>query len=92
MNAGKSLDAGAAEIAGACLNYLSADPAQLADFMAAAGLDPDGLRAGVANGSLAAGLLDYFAHNEAALTAMCANARLPVEAVMRAYYRLNPDG
>jgi hypothetical protein len=80
------------DVASACLDYLSADPEQLADFMQTAGLAPDDIRRATTDGGLAAGLIDYFAHNETLLTALCANRGWPTSAVMRHYYRLNPDG
>ncbi len=78
--------------AAACLDYLASDPAELAAFLAATGLDPGGLRAQLGTPALRRGLLDYFVHHEAALRAACANASLDAEAVMRAWYRANPDG
>lgn len=92
MIADKSPDIGTFRLAEACLDFLVSDPDQLVRFMSGAGLDPDVLRAEVRSPALARGLLDYFAHDESALTALCAHSHIPVEDFMRAYYRLNPDG
>lgn len=78
------------QIADACFAYLVADPEELARFMDFAGLSPDGLRKAVGSETLTHGLIDYFAQNESALLAMCANSGLAAERVMRAWHRLNP--
>jgi hypothetical protein len=87
-----SPDIGAEGIAEACLDYLVEDPSRLAEFMTASGIGPDELRAQAGTEALDAGILDWFAHNEAALTGVCDAAGLTPDAVMRAYYRLNPGG
>lgn len=92
MTDGKSPDIGAQGIAEACLDYLVEDPSRLAAFMTASGIGPDELRAQAGTAALDAGILDWVAHNEAALTGVCQAAGFSPEAVMRAYYRLNPGG
>jgi 2-hydroxychromene-2-carboxylate isomerase len=92
MNSVQTPRAALSAFASACLDYLASDPAELAAFLAAAGLDPAGFRAQLGTPALRQGLLDYFMHHEAALRAACANASLDAEAVMAAWYRDNPDG
>lgn len=92
MNSVQTPDAPLSAFAAACLDYLASDPAELAAFLAASGLDAQGLRAQLGTPALTQGLLDYFVHREAALQAACANASISAEAVMRAYYRDNPGG
>jgi Protein of unknown function (DUF3572) len=92
MATAKRPDIGTSELAERALDFLAGDPAELAGFMSAAGLSPDELRAQIGSEALDAGLIDYLAHNQAALTAFSANARIPVDAVMRAYHRRNPGG
>lgn len=78
-----------AEIA---LNYLISAPEELARFLGYTGLDGDSLRQGIGSPSLSLGLFDYFAQNEPALLAMCANGNLPPERFMRGWHQLNPGG
>lgn len=73
----------------ACLNWLASDVEELERFMALAGYSPQTLRAALGTTSLSAGLIDYFGRNEPLLLAMCANANISVERVMRAWHRLN---
>jgi Protein of unknown function (DUF3572) len=75
----------------ACLAYLIGAPDELARFMDQTGLDGEALRKTIGSRSLALGLMDYFAQDEAALLAMCANAGLSAERFMRTWQRLNPD-
>ena len=75
----------------ACLSYLISAPEELARFMDYAGIDGDGLRQSVGSPGLAAGLLDYFAQNEAALLAMCANSGLDASRFMHIWQKMNPD-
>ncbi|WP_404403675.1 DUF3572 family protein [Pelagibacterium halotolerans] len=79
------------EIADACLTWLAADVTELERFMSLCGYSPQSLRAAVGTEGLQHGLIDYFARNEPLLLAMCANANLPAERVMRAWYRFNPQ-
>ncbi|MCD7061176.1 DUF3572 family protein [Pelagibacterium xiamenense] len=79
------------EIADACLTWLAADVTELERFMSLAGYSPQSLRDAVGTVGLEHGLVDYFARNEPLLLAMCANANMPVERVMRAWHRLNPQ-
>jgi len=78
-------------LAEACLGYLISDPEELGRFMTHAGLDGDALRQAVGSKSLALGMFDYFAQNESALLAMCANSGVTAERFMRTWHRLNPD-
>ncbi|RDE09803.1 DUF3572 family protein [Pelagibacterium lacus] len=75
----------------ACLNWLVADVSELERFMALAGYSPQRLRESVGTPALAEGLVDYFGRNEALLLAMCANAGLDVNRVMRLWHGLNPQ-
>lgn len=78
-------------LADACFAYLISDPEQLSHFMGLTGMDSDSLRKSIGSESLSAGLLDYFAQNEPALLAMCANAGLSTDRFMRSWQRLNPS-
>jgi hypothetical protein len=79
-------------LADCCLGYLAEDPAQLAEFMNAAGYSPASLRRAVGSTQLAGGLVDYFAANEALMLAVCANNGLKPEDFMRVWQQLNPAG
>jgi len=79
-------------IANACLAYLVSDTEELSRFMLHAGLDNDSLRISVGSEHLTLGMLDYFAQNEPALLAMCANAGLSAQRFMRTWQKLNPSG
>jgi hypothetical protein len=71
-------------IAEHCLNWLVQDVEELERFMSLSGYSPQSLRA-------ALGLIDYFGRNEPLLLAMCANANLGVERVMRQWHMINPQ-
>ncbi|AEQ51629.1 DUF3572 family protein [Pelagibacterium halotolerans] len=75
----------------ACLSWLAADVNELERFMALAGYSPQRLRESVGTRALAEGLVDYFGRHEALLLAMCANAGLDVNRVMRLWHGLNPQ-
>lgn len=75
----------------ACLGWLAADVEELERFMALAGYSPQRLRESVGTASLNEGLIDYFGRNESLLLAMCANANLNVDRVMRLWHGLNPQ-
>lgn len=75
----------------ACLNWLASDVEELERFMALAGYSPQRLRESVGTRVLAEGLIDYFGRNESQLLAMCANANINVERVMRLWHALNPQ-
>ncbi|HEY8596061.1 MAG TPA: DUF3572 family protein [Devosiaceae bacterium] len=79
-------------VADACLGYLAGSPEELARFMQISGYSPEGLRSAVGSRAFALGLIDYFAANEPALVAMCANSGISVERFMRLWVRLNPTG
>ena len=80
-----------AHISDACFTYLIADPEELARFMDFAGLSPQALRTAAGGSTLTVGLMDYFAQNESALLAMCANSGITAERFMRVWHRLNPE-
>ena len=75
-----------------CLGYLAENPAQLAEFMGLTGYSPNGLRKVAGTPELDAGLIDYFAQNEALLLALCANSNFRPDDFMRVWARLNPSG
>ncbi len=77
------------KMAEAGLCYLTSDSEELARFMGTTGFDPDGLRDAVGSEELAIALMDYFAANEPALLAMCANSGIHVEAFMRLWHAQN---
>lgn len=77
------------QLAQAGLSYLAADPKELARFMSATGYDPDQLRLAIGSSDLDMALMDYFAANEPALLAMCANMNLDVARFMAAWHCLN---
>lgn len=78
-------------LADACFTYLIGDPEELSRFMSHAGFDGDALREAVGSEALSLGMFDYFAQNESALLAMCANAGLTAERFMRTWHRHNQD-
>jgi len=80
------------ELADLCLTHLVQNPDQLADFMSITGLSPEALRQAVGQKSLAGGLIDYVVQNEPLLLAICQEAALRPETVMRVWVRLNPAG
>lgn len=77
------------ELSKAGIGYLASDPEELARFMNASGYDPDGLRGALGTRALALAVMDYFAANEPALLAMCANSDLTVDEFMRLWQKLN---
>jgi hypothetical protein len=79
-------------LADQCLGYLAEQPEELLAFMQFAGLDPASLRTAVGTVGLQRGLIDYFAANEPALLALCANAGITPESFMRVWHHLNPSG
>lgn len=81
-----------AELAEICLMHLANNPDQLAEFMSLSGLSPDDLRRGAARGTLANGLIDHVVQNEPLLLAICAEASLRPETIMRVWAKLNPAG
>ncbi len=72
-----------------CLNYLISDPDELANFMNISGYGPQTLRDSIDTVELQAALLNYFASNEAALLAMCANAGIKTSRFMGCWGRQN---
>ena len=84
-------DSFVSDIASACFGHLISEPELLAQFLGETGTSPDELRTGPSD-QVKLGMFEFFAHNESALVAMCANARISTEQFMRAYYKLNPSG
>lgn len=78
-----------AAIAEQCFSYLVGNPDELSQFMQFAGLSPEAIRAGLGTRELNFGMLDYFAQNESALMAMCANASISATRFMNVWQRLN---
>ncbi len=72
-----------------CLDYLVSDPEELVRFMGNSGYDPDALRAAIDTLELNMALLNYFATNEAAMLAMCANANINPTRFMRCWNQHN---
>ncbi|GGA51989.1 DUF3572 family protein [Pelagibacterium lentulum] len=76
-------------VAEQCLSWLVSDVEELERFMLMAGYTPQTLREALGSSAFEAGLVDYFGRNEPLLLAMCANAGMPVERVMRVWHRMN---
>jgi hypothetical protein len=66
------------------LNFLAADPEQLARFLALSGLDPSSIRAAAAQPEFLAGVLAHLAQDEALLVGFAADAGVKPGAVERA--------
>jgi hypothetical protein len=66
------------------LNFLAADPEQLARFLALSGLDPGSIRAAAAQPEFLAGVLAHLAQDEALLVGFAADAGVKPGAVERA--------
>jgi len=79
-------------IGDACFSYLVGDVEELQRFMAISGYDSDSIRSAVGSESLLRGMMEYFAANEPALLALCANSGLSASRFMRAWHKLNPHG
>lgn len=88
----KATEPSVAELADICLMYLANNADQLAEFMNVTGLSAEGLRRGVAQGTLASGLIDYVVQNEPLLLSICGDASLRPDTVMRVWAKLNPAG
>lgn len=76
-------------LGGKCMDYLLGNPEELSNFMTHAGITPDALRTNFQSRDIAIGAMDYFAHNESALLAMCANAGINASTFMSAWQRHN---
>lgn len=70
------------------LNYITGDEDRLGRFMAATGLAPDDLRAGIGDPAFLAGVLDYLLTDDALVVAFAEDNALEPEAVMTARRRL----
>ena len=79
-------------IGDACFSYLVGNPEELQRFMAISGYDSDSIRQAIGSDSLVHGMMEYFAANEPALLALCANSGLSASRFMRAWHKLNPHG
>jgi uncharacterized protein DUF3572 len=75
-----------------CLGHLAGHPELLGAFLDQTGMSATDLRKGVGTLSLSMGLMDYFAHNEPALLAMCQTAGLKATDFMQTYERANRGG
>lgn len=72
-----------------CLDYLLSDTEELARFMNISGYSPQTLRDSIDSVELQSALLSYFANNEAALLAMCANAGIKTSRFMTCWGQQN---
>ncbi len=72
-----------------CMSYLVSDANILAQFMDFAGYDPNQLRNSVGSKAMAMALMEYFAKNEPALLAMCANSAIEVKDFMNFWQNQN---
>ncbi|NOZ31695.1 MAG: DUF3572 domain-containing protein [Alphaproteobacteria bacterium] len=75
-----------------CLGHLAGDPGLLDAFLTQSGMAPAQLRQSAGTKPMAMGLMAFYAHNEAALLAMCETAGVGAADFMRDYARANPDG
>ena len=73
----------------ACLSYLAADPNELAKFMDFAGYDGKSLKTSIGTNSFGLALMEYFAKNEPALLAMCANSSIDIDNFMKFWHNQN---
>lgn len=73
------------------MDYLIGNPEQLSHFMTHAGITPEMLRENFGSREMTLGAIDYFAHNESALLAMCANTGIGAPEFMRFWQQLNPQ-
>jgi len=71
------------KMADAGLNFLLNDPEELLRFMNIAGYSADSLRGAISTQELELAILSYFANNEPALLAMCANSGVNASDFMR---------
>lgn len=56
------------------LDFLLGNPGELLNFMNVSGYDPDSMRESLATPQMELAIFAYFAENEPALLAMCANS------------------
>lgn len=77
------------ELAGYCLQHLTQNPDQLAEFMVQSGLTPENLRRLVGTSGFSHGLVDYVASNEGLLVAVSAGAGIKPETFTAAWSRLH---
>lgn len=71
------------------LDFLVGDPEELSRFMNISGYDPDTLRASIGTPEFELAVLNYFASNEPALLAMCANKGIQATDFMRIWHKQN---
>jgi hypothetical protein len=74
-----------AELADLCLQYLSQNPEQLAEFMVQSGIQPTTLRSLIGTHDFAHGLIDYVVANEPLLMAIASENSLKPEAITQAW-------
>ena len=76
-------------LAEAGIDYLASDPEELGRFLGATGFDVQGFRDALGTKEMVSAVLDYFASNEPALLAMCANRSLSVKRFMACWHAQN---
>lgn len=89
LNSDDQIDDQISALGSKCMDYLVGNPEELSNFMTHAGISPDALRENFASREIAIGAIDYFAHNESALLAMCANAGFNATTFMGVWHRFN---
>ena len=66
------------------LSFLAEGDKRLDRFLAASGMDIEGLRAGASDTAILGGILDYFLGNEGLLVAFCESTGLPPDSAAKA--------
>lgn len=79
------------ELAIRALNFVAADPSQLARFLDATGWSPQALAEADSRSALLLTVLDYLMQNEDLLMTFAANAGVMPESVGRSYQALSGD-
>ena len=70
-------------------SFLLNDPEELSRFMSVSGYDPTSLRASIDSHEFDLAILNYFASNEPALLAMCANKDIQAAEFMKVWHKQN---
>jgi len=73
------------ELADLCLQHLSQNPEQLAEFMVQTGIRPTTLRQLIGTHDFAHGLIDYVVANESLLVAVASENGLKPESITQAW-------
>ena len=76
-------------LAQSCQDFLFSDPEELVRFMKTTGFGPDSLRTALGTPELELAVFNYFANNEPALLAMCANKNINITHFMQIWNQLN---